>query len=118
VKFKGIAFPSFFNQNTEPKQKLQWIAHSGIKARLRNMRQVVRRYLNSTDPDIVAAVKRVVEATANEPHPEFGKLHLMFAAHDAHEQTGEPWHKAMNYFLDKFEDIKRDALEAERAAAQ
>lgn len=107
MRFKGPRFPSFDNQQT-PAPRNQWIAHNGRKAQLRNLRHACRPILESTNQHIVAQVARVIAATEHEPMPEFGKLHLIFAAIDACDQTGEPWWVCMKYMLDKWEDMKND----------
>lgn len=113
MKFKGPVFPSYLNQNYAPTgSKMQWVAHCGKKAQLRNLRQACRSILDSKNPLIVEQVARVISAVKNEPLPEFGKLHLVHAAIDACDQTGEPWYVCMKYLMDKFDD-----MEADRAAA-
>lgn len=87
---------------------MQWKSHCGQQARMRNLRQVCRPILDSTDSDIVVQVARVREATKHEPLPEFALLHLIHAALDAHDQTGEAWVICMKYMMDKFDDIEAD----------
>lgn len=113
MRLKGIVFPSYLHQNTAPqKPKMQWKAHCGQKAQLRNLRQACRAILNSKEPHVQVQVSRVIEATKDEPMPEFGKLHLIHAALDASSQTGELWHVCMRYFMDKY-----DAMQAEASRA-
>jgi hypothetical protein len=96
--------------------KMQWKAHCGRKAQLRNLRQVCRKILESKDSAVQIQVERVIEATKTEPMPEFGKLHLIHSALDACDQTGEPWCVCMKYLMDKFEDMAADAAEAAATA--
>lgn len=117
MKFKGPAFPSYFNQST-PKDRMQWKRHSNRHQQLRNLRNACRPILNSKDPATVVAVARVVNGVKDEPTPEFGKLHLVFAALDASDQTGESWVVAMNYLMDQFDNMKADALEVIQQQAQ
>lgn len=113
MKFKGPVFPSYLNQNVEPpKSRMQWKAHCGKKAQLRNLQHACRHILESKNPLIVEQVARVISAVKGEPMPEFGKLHLVYAALDACDQTGEPWYVCMKYLMDKFDDMETD-----RAAA-
>jgi hypothetical protein len=85
---------------------MQWKAHCGKKAQLRNLRQVCRKILEATDSQTQSTVVRVTDATKNEPMPEFGKLHLIHAGLDASDQTGENWNTCMNYLMDKFDDMQ------------
>jgi hypothetical protein len=120
VKFKGPVFPSFKNPpaaHTTQKSYTWRGPHSSLRAALRNLRHACKPILESTDPQVVAQVARVVAMTKDEPTSEFGKLHLIHAAIEACDQTGEPWHVCMKYMLDKFEDIARDQEEAHAAAA-
>lgn len=108
MKFKGPVFPSFRDQQT-PKPRKQWLPHSGTREQLQNLRRMCRPILASIEPDTVTARQRVIAATAGEPLPEFGALHLIYAAIDACDQTGEPWPVCMHYMLDKFEAGQADA---------
>lgn len=111
MKFKGPVFPSFRDQQT-PQPRKHWLPHQNTGEQLRRLRQVCRPILASIEPSIVTARQRVIAATAGEPLPEFGALHLINAAIDACDQTGEPWPVCMHYMLDKFDAMKGDALEA------
>lgn len=108
MKFKGPVFPSFLNQQTSP-PKMQWKAHCGKRAQLRNLRHACRPILESRDLEVQEQVRRVIEATKGEPMPEFGKLHLIYAAIDACDQTGELWKVCMKYLMDKFDYAAEDA---------
>lgn len=110
MKFQGPAFPSYFDQRT-PAPRMQWKAHCGKRAQLRNLRHLAKPYLEDPDPAVQAAIQRITEATKNEPMPEFGKLHLIAAAYDAHDQTGESWLTAATYLMDKFDAMEQDAAE-------
>jgi hypothetical protein len=114
VQWHGPAFPSFKEANrgrtSTPRSRTgllpagtQWAAHTNTRAQLRNLRRVCRPVLDAIDPDTVAARQRVIAATAGEPSPEFGALHLMYAALDASRQTGESWPVCLHYLLDKLE---------------
>lgn len=110
MRLKGIVFPSYLNQNTGPKApKMQWKAHCGKQAQLRNLKQRCRKVLDAKDSQTRGTVNRVAEAVAQEPMPEFGKLHLIFAGLDAADQTGENFNTCMNYIMDKFDGMKEEA---------
>lgn len=85
---------------------MQWKAHCGKQAQLRNLRQVCRKILDAKDTATMASVARVVEGTKDEPMSEFGKLHLIHAGLDASDQTGESWNTTMNYLMDQFDAMK------------
>jgi hypothetical protein len=86
-------------------RKMQWHAHCGTRAQLRNLRQRAHKILDSKDPEIVMIGQRVIEATKDEPNPLFGALHLINAGLEAAEQTETTWVVAMRYLLDEFERI-------------
>lgn len=114
MRFKGPLFPSYLNPGT-PKPKMQWLSHCGKRAQLRNLRRACRKVLEDTNQHVQAQLARVVEAVKDEPMPEFGKLHLIYAAIDACDQTGEPWWVCMKYLMDKFDDMAQDAREKGKA---
>lgn len=87
---------------------MQWKAHSGQKARMRNLRQACRPILESKDSEDQKQVARVREAVKHEPLPEFGLLHLIHSSLEASDQTGEKWSTCMKYMMDKFDDIADD----------
>ncbi len=113
---KGPAFPSFEQQHgwraRKPRSRngllpagTQWAAHTNTRAQLRNLRRVCRPVFDAIDPETMAARQRAFAATAGEPSPEFGALHLMYAALEASDQTGEPWPVCLHYLLDKLETM-------------
>jgi hypothetical protein len=73
MKLKGLVFPSYLTQRNRALDppKMQWKAHCGKKAQLRNLRQVCRKILESKDPAVQRQVERVIEATKTEPMAEF-----------------------------------------------
>lgn len=83
--------------------KHQYHAHCGAKAQLRNLRHKCASILKQTDSQSVTVRRRAFEATKDEPNPEYGRLHLMAAALDAADQTGESWVTCLHYFLERFE---------------
>lgn len=111
MRFKGPVFPSFLNQRSTVNDppRMQWKAHCGKQAQMRNLRQACHKIVTSKDVETQKQLARVIEATKNEPEPEFGKLHLIHAALDACDQTGEPWTVCMRYLMDKFDDMQADA---------
>lgn len=117
MRLKGPVFPSYLNQHVGiDKPRMQWKAHCGARAQLRNLRQACKRVLESKDPEVQKQVARVIEATKVEPSPEFGKLHLIHAAQDACDQTGEPWEVCMRYLMDQYDNMQADRKEAYAAA--
>jgi hypothetical protein len=108
MKFKGPVFESFKN----PPQALDrppkghkvlppgqsWIAHSGRKARLRNLRQSCRSVFESVDPDTVAAVSRIREALSDN---EAGMLFIINQAREISESTEASLSEAIMIILDK-----------------
>lgn len=119
MKFNGPVFPSWRGTGGDQSgTRMQWKAHCGKSAQLRNLRQACAKVLKSKDPEVQRQVARVVEAVKHEPLPEFGKLHLVFAAIKACEDTGEKVETCMKYFMDKYDDIQADAAEAANAGQQ
>lgn len=114
---KGIVFPSYLNQNTGPKKPhMQWIRHQNKGQRIRNLKNACRHVLAAKDAETRGLLDRIRAAVKDEPEPEFGFLHLVFAAVDACDQTGEPWTVCMKYLMDKFDDMKADHAEREAAS--
>jgi hypothetical protein len=117
MRFQGPAFASYKNPPTahaDSRQRYTFRgAHTNTRAALRNLRHACKRILESKDAHVQAQVARVEKAVEKEPMPEFGKLHLIFSALDACDQTGEPWHVCMKYLMDKFEDMEADRVAAE-----
>lgn len=103
MNLKGIVFPSYLKQNGPAPSRMQWKAHCGTRAALRNLRHKCHRYLVSDEVEIATQRQRVRDAVKDEPNPEFGLLHLMCAAVDTSEGTGLPWAECMKYYMDKFD---------------
>jgi len=115
---KGIHMLSYLDQESK-KQKMVWRPGlQGVRQQLRYLRNATRHILDSKDPNVIKAGDRVIQACENEPNPEYGILHLYYAAVEACRDTGEPWDVCMNYFMDKFdakqEEEKQDAPPAPR----
>lgn len=126
TKLKGIRFPSMINPpeksfydqihtKEQPDRALplgqQWRSHNGRSARLRNLRNCCRSLLSSKDPEIVSAISRLAEIVVNEPEPEYGKLHLLFAAQQASFDTGISIVDSINYMIQKFQEAKEEPNE-------
>lgn len=107
MKLKGPVFPSYLDQVGPRPSRNQWKAHCGKSASMRNLRHKAHKFLTSKDAVIVALVHRVEDAVREEPMPEFGKLHLICAAMDVSDQTGETWATCMKYFMDKYDAAAR-----------
>lgn len=115
MKLKGPVFASYLNQRSPTERaalgrppRMAWKRHCGSREALRNLRHACAKVLGSNDPADVKAVARVREAVKNEPLPEFGLLHLVSAALDACDQTGEAWRTCMNYLMDQFDAAEED----------
>lgn len=101
-----------------------YLAHCGMQARTRRLRQMARPALRANDPASIAVVKQAFESTAAEPHPEYGGLHLICMALEVEDGTGVPWQQALVVFLEKFEArtgtmenfLQRTAADAARHA--
>lgn len=78
--------------------------HCGMQARTRRLRQTARRALVADDSISRTVVASVYEATAAEPHPEYGALHILVMALETEDGTGIPWQQAVVVFLAKFEE--------------
>lgn len=91
----------------------QWRAHCGKKAQLRNLKHLCKPVLDDHRPHVQVILERLWDAVKEEPEPTFGFLHLIHAAIDASDQTGETWATAMGYLLDQFDNMKADHLEAQ-----
>lgn len=88
---------------------MQWKRHTNKRQAIRNLRNACRSILNSRKPEDVRAKARVMDAVKGEPEPEFGFLHLIYAAIDASDQTGESFATAMTYLMDQFDNMKEDS---------
>lgn len=99
---KGPVFGSFFNQET-PKPHKQYLAHSKMRAALRNLRHICGPIFKLKDEASIAAIARCKRDVAGEPEPLYAQLHLMRAALEAAQSTGVTWAESMNYLLDKFD---------------
>lgn len=99
TRLKGPVFPSFreppqpnpdgqrHNPNRSIEAGKSWVAHSGIKARLRYLRQQCRPILSSKDPELLAAVERVrLVATKDGITNEAGMLFVLLKAKEISEQ--------------------------------
>jgi hypothetical protein len=106
--FKGPNFPSYQIAKLDTDRKLQWHAHCGTRAQLRNLRQKCRHILDAKDDETKLMGQRVIEAVKDEPKPEFGALHLIAAALDIANDTDVTWLDAMQYLLDKFEERQHE----------
>jgi hypothetical protein len=98
---KGPVFPSFYNQQT-PRPHKQYLSHTKLRQAMRNLRQACVHILKLKDDASVAARERCRQAVNAEPKPEYAYLHLLNAAREACDATGESFPTAMNYLLDKF----------------
>lgn len=103
MKLKGPVFPSYLKQGAARPSRMQWKAHCGTRASMRNLRHKCHRFLVSDEPEIAFQRERVRAATEEEPSPEFGLLHLLCAAVDISEATGESWEVCMKYIMDKYD---------------
>lgn len=110
MRFKGIFFRSWADRRQrDPVTKLQWIGGDSTKAQRRRLKQIATPYLTSKDPAVVALLARVQVLVKNEPDPVYGLHHLIWAAWDAADQTGESWVTAATYLIEKFENMVADA---------
>lgn len=109
---KGPIFPSFLNPNLGPKKILVWAPGTqSVRQCKKNLRLKSKHILDSKDPTIVAVGDRVIRGVCHEPDPEYSALHLICAALDASEDTGESWVTCMTYMMDRFEN--KDGAETE-----
>jgi hypothetical protein len=94
-----------------------WIGHCGRQAQRRYLRQ--RWALVERLPDEASRVARarVSEATAGEPDPEFGRMHLAHVALLAAADCRVPWAVAMVDLLDRFEQRAGEGEEPVAAAS-
>ena len=105
-RLKGPVFKSWQDARPTTRQVMQWVPHSRLRQACRNLRHACGPVFKLVDEASVLARKRCVADTSNEPEPEYASLHLMHAAWEAHDSTGEPWALCMNYLLDKFSEQK------------
>lgn len=103
MKLKGPVFPSYLNQKGARSSHMQWKSHCGNRAALRNLRHKCHKFLISDEVEIATQRQRVRDAVKDEPSPEFGLLHLLCAAVDIADQTGQPWAVCMKYIMDRFD---------------
>jgi hypothetical protein len=106
-RFKGLVFKSWTDRSgTPPPSRMQWRSHTSTKAKLRNLYHACKPVLDATDSQTTAAVTRIAEAVSAEPMPQFGRLHLVFAAIEMAAETGESWPTCANYLMDKFDAMR------------
>lgn len=80
-----------------------YLAHCGMQARTRRLRQRARPALRAKDEASKAVVAAAFDATAAEPYPEYGALHLVCMALEVEDGAGVPWQQGLVVFLEKFE---------------
>lgn len=101
---KGPLFPSFQNQNTDPKKIMVWKPGTqSTRQQKKNLRNKARVIIDSKDPQIIATGDRVIRSVCAEPDPEYSALHLFCAAMDLSDDCGESWVTCMNHLMDTFE---------------
>lgn len=88
----------------EPTRKLVkiWLPHQNVRQQIRNLKRRVQPIIDSKDPDIILAGLRAMQATQDEPDPEFGALHLMASALDISEEMKLPWAQVMNDLINTY----------------
>jgi len=130
MKIKGIIFPSFKeppNSTWNPTPKLRprrslpegkaWVAHSGLKARVRILRQSCRNILSSKDPIDIALLKQTREVVSAGPYQEYGILSILFKAQQDAILNDLSWQETLEYILEGLkidppkEDLKIDPPE-------
>lgn len=112
-KFKGIVFPSF-KEPPSPTGKIststrslpegkQYLPHGNSRAMMRNLRHVVKKHLDSKDPDTIEALNRVRMATSTEQNAEHSFLHLLYIANLAAEKSSTPICLAVHLLMNQLE---------------
>ena len=115
ARFKGLVLPSFLEPpsaslkfKVHPDRALPkgqtWLAHSGRRARIKNLRNECRSILSSKDPEVIAAVDRVRGILKDDPEPEYGLYNILFAARRASDDTGASIPQTIDYMVKKWEE--------------
>lgn len=120
VPLKGARFESFRNPpsptgNAKPRYVFR--PHQGRKERIRILKQRCRGLLNSKDPDVIAAGKRIIEACKGLDDLELRILTLMSIALDHAESTEATYAQAVDVLLEQAaeERARQEALKAAQA---
>lgn len=114
TKLKGIAFPSFREQQTAPSRQ-QWVSHTGKRQKVKYLRMVCRPVLKSTDTRTKEILAKINELTAG-PFQEYGTLMII---HQALEIAGSvndsSFVDTLDFILEK---LVLDQIEAKRKAEE
>ena len=114
-KLQGPLFPSFTEipsvqevgrRRARQMRRRVWKPHVGKHQRIKNLRAATRRVTTFTDEQTLAALKRMTDVLKDESDIELRGLIITFKALQDHDETGTPFHEALNYLLDKYEAAK------------
>jgi hypothetical protein len=113
MKFKGPRFPSFtnpslprdnhnHNKNRSIEDGETWVAHSGRKARLRNLKQLCRSIVEDKDPSIIESVNLIREVSRVDGIVnEAGMYYILNQAREISDSTGVTLPEALTVLVDK-----------------
>lgn len=80
----------------------QYVSHQGKRQALKNLRNAIGPSILK-NPEYQYVLGKIRDLVKDEPEPEYGFLHLTFAAKRAADEAGVTFIESAEYLIQKFE---------------